>query len=156
MEFHSFWIWGTVYPSRLREDKCLVYWYASEYLLCNLIVATSWDWHGAVKKIHIFLFDKMADIFMSRELIFFMWSALISSIYLSILVSIFNLAASIFPTNLLLTLRLSIRSSKDVIVVEISLSCSISFDENKSISDLRFTSSFPTFFNNSFSFWILY
>ena len=56
----------------------------------------------------------MADVFMSIELMFFMWSDSISSIFVRIDVYISNFYASVFPTTLLLFLILSSRSSNDV------------------------------------------
>ena len=66
---------------------------------------------------------------MSRETIFFTWSDLISSSLISIFISSYNLDTSILITTLLLALVFSRLSSKDVVVEEICLSCSMIFDE---------------------------
>ena len=75
-------------------------------------------------------FNVISDVFMSRYSMFFMWSALISSGFISIFSSSSNLADSILPPTLFMALLLSSRSSKYVAGVEICLSCSTIFDEN--------------------------
>ena len=73
-------------------------------------------------------FDVMADIFMSRDSMVFMLSAVTSSIFFSIVVQSSDLAGSILPHTLILTLVFSIRSSNDVVIVEVCFSCSNRFD----------------------------
>ena len=67
-----------------------------------------------------------------------MWSYLISSSYISIIVSISNLSASNVPQYILLTLILLICSSKDVAGVEKFFCCSMILDENLFVVYFRF------------------
>ena len=75
------------------------------------------------------LIDVMSDSLMSRGVIFFMWLDLISSMF-STFVSGSNLDSSILPPILLMLLIFSIYYSKYVVILEIFLSYSISFDVN--------------------------
>ena len=65
------------------------------------------------------LFDLMAGIFISRELIFKIWSDFISLVLFSIVVSGSDLDALIFLLNLLFILIFSILSSNNVVSLEI-------------------------------------
>ena len=108
----------------------------------------------------------MADIFISRESMFFMWPALISSSFISIFVSSYKFSASILPLTLLLTLIFFSHYSKDVAALERCFSWSTSLDENlvvvyfnylvsydrRNVSGLRLTSPFPIFIDSSCCF----
>ena len=72
----------------------------------------------------------ITDILMSMESMFFTWSALISSSFISIVASISDLAASILLPTMFLILVFSMCSSKGVVSEDICFYCSISHDEN--------------------------
>ena len=76
------------------------------------------------------LFDVIAHIFLPRELIVFIWSALNSSNFISIVASISGLDALILILTLFLTQILSNSSSKDMVSEEILLSCSMLLMKN--------------------------
>ena len=115
MESHHLWSWSRVSPSRIRKDKCLV-----SFDICE-------DLSGDFRSGHLVisadccseyeegLFDVIADIFASMEPIVFMWSDLNSSIFISIVASIYDSAAWIFLPTLFLTIAFSTISPKYVV-----------------------------------------
>ena len=166
MPSHHFWIWSRVSTSRFREDKCLVNCDACGVFQVILGVDISWDWRLVVQNMKN-CFCGMADIFMSRKSIFFMWLDLISSSFISILVSSSNSVASILQSNLLLKLifskllfKLCYNCRNVLILVNefwwehfvVSFITLVSY-EISSVSDFRLTSSLCCFSLNWFGYY---
>ena len=113
----------------------------------------------------------MADVFMSSELMFFTWSALISSIFFSIVFSGSNLSDCIFSTNSVVETHFQIRFSNKLEYLYKCFSCSMIFDKKELLvilalfflqkrvtvfPNFRGTSSIPILLNSSCCFYFNY
>ena len=95
-----------MFPSRFRKETLLVNCFGFQY---NSVVPISLYWSWDVLNMKKGLFDIMSGMFMSRELMIFIWSDLISSMLFSNFVLDLNFTAS----NMLFMSICSNCSSKD-------------------------------------------
>ena len=127
---HHFRIWSWMFPSRYTEDKCLVKCChfsgdcRSIYVIRPALICSEYEYS---------LFEFLVGRFISMEVIIFIWSYLISSMFFPYVVS-----DSIFPTLAMLFIIIcSYCSSTDVgrlerwfsrkwIVMKICLVCHLS------------------------------
>ena len=111
--------------SRFREDKCLVNFDVCEYFSGYFRSGHLMISEDGCSENEEGLFGVVSDSFLLRGSMVFIWSALSSSNFISIVASISDLAASILLPPLFLAIIFSRRSSKDVVSDEIFFSFSI-------------------------------